>query len=204
MIVIIDYRMGNVGSIFNMAKKIGVPVTVSFDPATIREAEKLILSGVGSFDAGMKNLAEMGLMEVLNKKVIEQKTPILGICLGMQLFTRKSEEGVLPGLGWIKAETKRFKFEADQTKLKIPHVGWNTVKIVQNNFLFKDIAVEPRFYFTHSYHVVCDDEGCVLAKTCYGYDFTSSILMHNIVGVQFHPEKSHRFGMGLIKNFLEL
>jgi glutamine amidotransferase len=121
----------------------------------------------------------------------------------MQLLTRKSEEGALPGFGWIEAETKRFRFEADQAKLKIPHMGWNTVKVTQDNFLFKNFDDEPRFYFAHSYHVVCEDERCVLTKTCYGYDFTSSIRKQNIVGVQFHPEKSHRFGMVLIKNFLE-
>lgn len=201
MIIIIK-GTGNVGSILNMLKKIGTSATIASDISLIEKAEKLVLPGVGAFDNGMKNLKEQGLIDVLNKKVIREKTPILGICLGMQLLTKSSEEGILPGLGWINARTIRFKF--DDKNLKIPHMGWNTVHLSKKNSLFKEMLDEPRFYFVHSYHVVCNDEQDILAKTYYGYEFLSALQKDNIMGVQFHPEKSHKFGMKLLKNFVEL
>lgn len=201
MIVIIDYKTGNVGSILNMLKKIGADAEISSDPELIRNASKLILPGVGSFDAGMKSLKEMGLIPILSEKVIKGKTPILGICLGMQLFAQKSEEGVLPGLGWISGEVKKFDF--DKRRLKIPHMGWNTIDIKKSDLVFKDMAEEPRFYFVHSYHFVCENKEDVLATTNYGYDFESIVKRENIIGVQFHPEKSHKFGMQMLKNYAE-
>jgi glutamine amidotransferase len=205
MIVVIDYGMGNLGSIMNMLKKVEAKAICSSNIADIEKAEKLILPGIGSFDAGMKNLSDFGLIPVLNHKVIENKTPILSICLGMQLLTKRSEEGDLPGLGWIDAETVRFKFDdIPGVRNKVPHMGWNNIEIVKKSGLFDEMFPEPRFYFVHSYHVRCNNETDILTRTFYGYDFVSSLLRNNIAGVQFHPEKSHKFGMKLLSNFTRL
>lgn len=203
MIVIIDYKMGNIGSIANMIKKIGYHTLITSDLNEINEAKKLILPGVGAFDKAMTNIREMNILRVLNKKVINERTPILGICLGMQLFTKKSEEGSLPGLGWIDAETVKFKFDDLKTINKIPHMGWNLVEIKKQNSLFDNMFSEPRFYFAHSYHVVCNNESDILASTNYGYSFTSALSEDNIYGVQFHPEKSHKIGMKVLQNFID-
>lgn len=203
-IVIVDYGMGNLGSIKNMLKKIGAASIISSDPADIERASKLILPGVGSFDAGMKKIADLGLPSILNQKVLERKTPILGICLGMQLMTLGSEEGVLPGLGWIRANTKRFNFGEGQREYRIPHMGWNEVHFSKALPLGKELQDDFRFYFVHSYHAVCENETEVLSKTPYGYEFASSFQKDNIVGVQFHPEKSHKFGMQFLKEYIEL
>lgn len=193
--------MGNLGSISNMLKKIGVQSAISSDPLVIEEAEKLILPGVGAFDLGMKNLSQRGLVEKLKSQVMERKKPILGLCLGMQLFTRSSEEGQLPGLGWLNAKTVRFTFSGPEANLKIPHMGWNTLQIYRSHPLLNDLGPDARFYFDHSYHVLCNDNDNVLATTTYGYDFPSIVAQGNILGAQFHPEKSHKFGMKLLKNF---
>jgi glutamine amidotransferase len=204
MIVIIDYGMGNLGSILNMLKRVGVKdAKVSSDPKEIEQAEKLILPGVGAFDTGMQRLRETGLIGLLNEKVLKAKTPTLGVCLGMQLLTKISEEGELPGLGWLDAETIRFRFDQKKTGFKIPHMGWNTVQIQREGTLFKDMYVEPRFYFVHSFHVVSHNPQDVLATTEYGYDFASVLQQGHIMAAQFHPEKSHKFGMKLYKNFVE-
>ena len=203
MIVIIDYGMGNVGSIVNMLKKIGTEATITSSRADIQQADKLILPGVGAFDHGMQNLAELELIDILNEKILNEKIPVLGICLGMQLLTTCSEEGVLPGLNWIHAETKRFHFDTNSTKLKIPHMGWNTVNIEKQDRLLTDLYQNARFYFVHSYHVVCNHKSDVLTTTFHGYHFVSAVARENILGVQFHPEKSHKFGMKLLKNFVE-
>lgn len=203
MIVIVDYGMGNLGSIANMLKKAGAKAVISADAGAIEDASKLILPGVGAFDNGMKNLADRGLIPLLNSHILEKKKPILGLCLGMQLFSRHSEEGQLPGLGWLDAETIRFRFDSSNDLLKIPHMGWNTIEIQQAHPLFANMEGEPRFYFVHSYHVVCADRVNVLAQTTYGFDFVSMVVKENILGAQFHPEKSHKFGMWLLKNFAE-
>jgi glutamine amidotransferase len=203
MIVIVDYGMGNLASIQNMVKKVGGTARISSDVNEIQSASKLILPGVGAFDTGMTNLKERGLIPTLETKA-KGGTPVLGICLGMQLLSRRSEEGVLPGLGWIDAETIRFRFSAEQASLRIPHMGWNTVRSTTNAGLFDNLGSEPRFYFVHSYHVVCRDPADVLSTTEYGLLFTSALQNGNIMGVQFHPEKSHKFGMALFKNFLAL
>jgi glutamine amidotransferase len=200
-IIVVDYGMGNLGSILNMLKKIGVSDTkVSSNPKDIEHADKLILPGVGAFDTGMQRLRETGLIGLLNEKVLKAKTPTLGICLGMQLLTKASEEGELSGLGWIDAETIRFRFDQKKTG---PHMGWNTVKVQREGTLFKDMYAEPRFYFVHSFHVVSHNLEDVLATTEYGYDFVSVIQHGHIMAAQFHPEKSHKFGMKLYKNFVE-
>ena len=204
MIAIVNIGMGNLGSILNMLEKIKVKSIISSDVNDILKAEKIILPGVGSFDNAMKNLTDMNLVPLLNERVLKDKIPILGICLGIQLFTRQSEEGILPGLGWIDAATARFRFDGENAKLKVPHMGWNTVKPKHDSSLFSGLLQEPRFYFVHSYHIVCNNDQDVLATTHYGYDFVSSIESGNIYGTQFHPEKSHRFGMKVLKNFAEI
>jgi glutamine amidotransferase len=203
MIVIIDYGMGNLGSIFNMLKKVGAKAKVTADLGEIAAAEKLILPGVGAFDNGMNRIKEMNLTALLHQRVMEDKIPILGVCLGMQLFTRSSQEGTSPGLGWIEAETVRFNFETAKNSLKIPHMGWNLINIKQESPLFNGLHDEPRFYFVHSYHAVCHNKNNILTETFYGYNFVSSFVNDNIIGVQFHPEKSHKYGMRFLKNFVE-
>jgi glutamine amidotransferase len=201
MIVIVDYQMGNVGSIANMLKKIGFDSVITSDPARIEAADKLILPGVGAFDTGMTNLEHSGLLPVLNEKVLGQKTPVLGICLGMELLTQGSEEGICPGLGWIEGRTVRFRFADGGDQLNVPHMGWNGVRPVSGSVLMRDAPSDNRFYFVHSYHVVCDHDADVAGWTRYGADFASVVEHGNIHGTQFHPEKSHRFGMGLLRNF---
>lgn len=203
MITIINYGMGNLGSIVNMFKRIGVVSEVTNDVETIRKAEKLLLPGVGAFDAAMKRIHAIdGLRETLDEKVMVQKKPILGICLGMQLLTNSSEEGHEMGLGWIDATTVRFP---NGNGLKIPHMGWNIVHFTRPHALNKGMMDnEQRFYFVHSYYVVCANEEDVLGQTNYGINFTSMVQHENIFGAQFHPEKSHRFGMQLLKNFAEI
>jgi glutamine amidotransferase len=201
--VIVDYGMGNLGSIQNMLKKVGSKALISSDKSVIESADKLILPGVGAFDHAIRNLKNLGLADVLDEKVLKEKTPILGICLGMQVITRKSEEGTMPGLGWLDAETLRFRFDGN-TQLKIPHMGWNTIDVKQDAQLFRGMFPEPRFYFVHSFYVKCMDEKNVLATTRHGIDFASSVVKENIYGVQFHPEKSHKFGKKVLRNFVEM
>ena len=203
MVTIVDYGMGNLGSIFNMFKKIGVPSKITSDKNEIEKAEKILLPGVGSFDAAMNKINELDFKELLNYKALEEKIPVLGICLGMQLLTNSSEEGVLPGLGWIQAETLKFKFEKEQN-LKIPHMGWNLVKKNRDSKLTEDFIDETRFYFVHSYYVKCQYNSNSILKTTYGLTFDSAIQNENIYGAQFHPEKSHKFGMNLLKNFSKI
>jgi glutamine amidotransferase len=204
MIVIVDYGMGNLGSILNMLRRLGVSAAVSADPEQVERAEKLILPGVGAFEKGMAKLEQTGLVPILNRRVLEQGTPVLGICLGLQLMTRCSEEGARPGLAWLDAETVRFKSaEPAPFRLKIPHMGWNHVTIHRDNPLVASGGNEQRFYFVHSYHLVCHSEAEVVGTTHYGYDFPSLLVRGNIAGTQFHPEKSHRFGMALLRSFAQ-
>ncbi len=205
MVIIVDYGMGNVNSIANMAKKIGVVADLTADVDKIMAAEKLILPGVGAFDNAMQKLNELNLVDVLQEKVVDLKTPLLGICLGMQLLAIQSEEGTLPGLGWIKGKVVRFNFDEtniEDQNLKIPHMGWNTVKANDYTDLFADFDSQPRFYFVHSYHFQVEETDVTLAKTHYGYDFVCAVRKDNIFGTQFHPEKSHKFGKKLLENFL--
>ena len=203
MIVIIDYGIGNLASVLNMFKKIGIKdVKVSSDKEIIAKADKILLPGVGAFDAGMDNLERSGLIPVLNNKAINEKVPVLGICLGMQLLTKKSEEGVKPGLGWIDAETIKFNLDP-ALKLKVPHMGWNYVKVNRPNPLI-DIESKNRFYFVHSYYVKCFNESQSLATSNFGTDFTCMVNKENIFGAQFHPEKSLKFCMKILKIFLKL
>jgi glutamine amidotransferase len=202
MIGIIDYGMGNIGSLVNMVERIGGLTTIIARAEDFKNADKLVLPGVGSFDNGITKLRENNLLESLNYKVLVEKTPILCICLGMQLITKRSEEGQLNGLGWIDAECLRFSF--NDPAIKIPHMGWNTIREKKNSKLLQLIPENPRFYFVHSYYVKCNQQSDVLAMTNYESDFVSMLNRDNIYGTQFHPEKSHKYGMGLIKSFIEL
>jgi glutamine amidotransferase len=204
MIVVVDYDMGNVGSIVNMLKKIGAKAVISGDPKDIGKASRLILPGVGAFDHGMTHLSERGLIPLLTRKALEERVPVLGICLGMQLLSRRSEEGQMPGLGWVAADTIRFRFDGSEGTLKVPHMGWNTTRLPRPHPLFAGLETEARFYFVHSYHVRCDREEDVVTASDYGFAFHSSIGRDNIMGTQFHPEKSHRYGMKLLENFVNL
>ncbi len=202
-IVIVDYGTGNLGSIRNVLKVVGAVGTISDRAEDIAAADKLILAGVGAFDKGMANLADRGLIPVLRERVVDEGTPILGICLGMQLFSRRSEEGERPGLGWIAADTVRFRFDSDARHLRIPHMGWNLINPAKECALLADMPEEPRYYFVHSYHLVCDAPADVMTTTYWGYDFASAVARDNVYGVQFHPEKSHKYGIQLMRNFVE-
>ena len=201
MITIVDYGMGNPGSILNMFKRTGFKAAITGDPDLVRSAEKIVLPGVGAFDAAMTRLNASGLREVLDRKAMEEGASILGICLGMQLLTRGSEEGRLPGLGWIPADTRRFP---SVPGLKVPHMGWNIALPTIPSPLTRNLSAEPRFYFVHSYCVTVDDPAHSIMRTTHGVAFDSAIQRGQIYGVQFHPEKSHKFGMQLLKNFADL
>lgn len=204
MIAVIDYNMGNVGSVANMIKHVGGTSVLTNKHSDIEGADKIILPGVGSFDTGMQNLEKLDLIEILNKKVLKDKVPVLGICLGMQLISKSSEEGVLNGLGWIDAKTVKFNFESGSS-LNIPHMGWNDVKINTKNIgLFENMYDSSRFYFDHGYYLSCNDSKDIMGTSEYGYEFVSAVHMDNIYGVQFHPEKSHKYGMRVFENFISL
>jgi glutamine amidotransferase len=203
MVVIIDYGVGNAGSIRNMLKAAGTPAMISSRAEDIEAADRLILPGVGAFDTAMRSLAETGLVPALTASVRDRGVPVLGICLGMQLLTRGSTEGQLPGLGWIDAETVRFQFDGNRA-LNIPHMGWNSVTPTPGSRLFHGLAEESRFYFVHSFHVVCDSRDVVAAECQYGYPFAAAVEQRNVFGTQFHPEKSHRFGLALLRNFVSM
>ncbi|CAG4999642.1 Imidazole glycerol phosphate synthase subunit HisH [Dyadobacter sp. CECT 9275] len=201
--VIIDYGMGNLRSVQKVFNRLDPATHISSDIEKIAGASKLVLPGVGHFAAGVKKLRETGIWDVLNHKVLVEKTPVLGICLGMQLMARHSEEGNAAGLGWFDAEVVRFRVN-DRLKYKVPHMGWNTVEGRGSGPLFRDVPEDVQFYFVHSYHVVCKDPSDVLGSTTYDYPFVSVMGKGNIYGVQFHPEKSHGWGEQLIANFMSL
>ena len=193
----------NLGAVANMVHKCGGEAFITGTPQDLYRAQRIILAGVGAFDAGMRALEEGGWLKPLNDIAKRGQVPIHGICLGMQLMCRRSEEGVLPGLGWFDADVKRIILPPG-SRLKVPHMGWNTLNIHSANALLSSKSDEQRFYFVHSYHVVCDDSVDVVASTTHGVDLTAAISRGHLYGTQFHPEKSHRFGMALIQNLLEL
>ena len=203
MITIINYGMGNLGSVQNMLKRIGVKSIISSDINEIEKAEKILLPGVGAFDAAISKIDELNLRPVLTFMAKEKKVPFLGICLGMQLLTDSSEEGVLKGLNFVPAKTIKFKFP-ENSDLKIPHMGWNLVTKKTESVLTKNFTNEFRFYFVHSYHVKCDNPINSILTTNYGYEFDSAIQNENVFGAQFHPEKSHKYGMQLLSNFANI
>lgn len=203
MVTIVDYGVGNLESIKNMLKKVGSDAVISSDQNAILSATKLILPGVGAFDTCAGKLQQSGLLHAINEKVLNEKTPILGVCVGFQLLMNGSEEGVLPGLGWIHGRVVKFKQERLPSTLKIPHMGWTDVKLAKSSALFENMYEDPRFYFVHSYYPETDNDADILVNAQYGYSFVAGIEHGNILGVQFHPEKSHKFGMKLLGNFVK-
>jgi glutamine amidotransferase len=192
----------NVGAVANMVRKCGGVPHIIQNPDDLISAEHVIIAGVGAFDAGMRALKSGGWISPLQEIVENGKIPILGICLGMQLMCRQSEEGATSGLAWFEADVRRL--DTQNQMLKVPHMGWNTINIVNPNVLISELSEEQRFYFVHSYHVVCDYSHNISATTNFGIDITAAINRNQIYGTQFHPEKSHRFGMRVIKQFLTL
>lgn len=203
MITIIDYGAGNIGSVLNMIRHVGGQAEVARDAAGVLGAGKILLPGVGSFDNAMARLAGLGLVESLKARA-GAGIPFLGICLGMQLLADASEEGRMAGLGLIPGHVRRFQFDGEAVRLKIPHMGWNRVTPVRAHPLAQGLEDGARFYFVHSYFYDCERDEDILLRSVYGREFTSGVQNGNVMGVQFHPEKSHRYGMQLIRNFVGL
>ena len=198
MIVVVDYGVGNISSVLNMLKKIGAEAKVSKSVGDIVSADKFLLPGVGAFDAGMEKLTATGLIPILEEQVMSHKKPVLGICLGAQMLGRSSEEGSAPGLGWIDMEVKRFE---PKPLRKIPHMGWNFVSKCKDHPMLEELDELSRFYFVHSYYMQPQNKEDILLTTNYEEVFVSAVARENIIGVQFHPEKSHKYGMQLLHNF---
>lgn len=199
-----NLSLGNTKSVVNMINRIGGKVIIANSPEELMDAKKIILPGVGSYDIGMRELHDGGWVEALNKLVIEQHVPILGICLGMQFFFNRSEEGSESGLGWIAGHLQKFVSE-ENNPIKIPHMGWNAVNILRKDGLIPtEVEEEVRYYFVHSYHAICENKEDLVATAFHGSNVTAAVQKNNIYGVQFHPEKSHRFGMDLLRNYLSV
>jgi len=192
---------GNFRSVLNAIERNGGQACLLEEPAQIASVDRLVLAGVGAFDLGMRSLNERGWIDALNEAVIDRERPVLGICLGMQLMCQASDEGAMPGLGWVDAQVRRLEVP-EGCGLKIPHMGWNTVRVHRPNPLIPTEEGDQRFYFVHSYHAICADPTNVIATSRHGYDLTAAFARRNIFGVQFHPEKSHRFGAALMSRFL--
>lgn len=204
MITLVNYGLGNLQAFANIYKRLNLPVQAASTAAELTGAEKLILPGVGAFDWAMKRLTASGMREVLNELVIHQGRPILGICVGMQMMANRSEEGVLEGLGWIDAEVKKFAPVPAPPRFQLPHMGWNDVTPRSDEGLFANLGAGARFYFLHSYYFLPHDPEQTLATTDYHGPYASSVRAGHVYGVQFHPEKSHQWGIQLLKNFAEL
>ena len=203
-IAIVDYGVGNLASIANMLRRVGARSRIAGTREEIASATSLILPGVGSFDGGMRNLIDRGLVDVLTQKACGERVPVLGLCLGMQLLVGSSEEGSLPGLGWIDGKCVRFRQPESGPAVKIPHMGWNAVRMQSPHPLVEGLGADARFYFVHAFHLAEVPEELVVGRATHGETFPAIVASGNIAGVQFHPEKSHRFGMTLMRNFAAL
>lgn len=204
MITIIDYGLGNVLAFVNVYNRLNIPVVVAKSVDGLAHATKLILPGVGSFDHAMQQLDRSGMRQSIEQLVLQKAMPALGICVGMQMLAKSSDEGGLPGLGWIDGTVKKFDVSKMPQGTNLPHMGWNDVAPVVDSGLFKGMEQDARFYFLHSYYFECRQQPNVLAVSDYGGDFTCAVHRENVYGVQFHPEKSHHFGARLLKNFAEI
>lgn len=203
MITIIDYGLGNIRAFTNLYKRLGTNVNIASRPNDLKNASKIILPGVGAFDYAMNLLNNSGIKGELERQVIEKKIPVLGICVGMQMLAKSSEEGFMPGLGWINGTVKRFRSDFQKIPI-LPHMGWNTITPLRENPLLEGFDSTSRFYFLHSYYFVCTNETDIIAKSEYGEQFASGVCNSNIYGIQFHPEKSHSNGIRLLDNFAKL
>ncbi|WP_210643501.1 imidazole glycerol phosphate synthase subunit HisH [Pseudomonas sp. Tri1] len=204
MITIIDYGLGNIQAFVNVYRRLHIPVAVAQTAAQLDGATKLVLPGVGAFDHAVERLNASGMRPTLDELVLRHKLPVLGVCVGMQILASSSEEGSLPGLGWVPGRVRSFNSVADLAELPLPHMGWNDVTASSNSALFKGFEEDARFYFLHSFFFECEEAQYSEATSTYGLDFSCAVRAQNVYGVQFHPEKSHHFGVGLLKNFAEL
>jgi glutamine amidotransferase len=201
MITIIDYGVGNIFAFQNVYKRLNIPTKIAKNISDLASAKKIILPGVGAFDYAMHRLNDSGMREKLDELVLDKKVPVLGICVGMQMMGNKSDEGVMEGLKWIDADILKFDETLIKQRTKLPHMGWNDVVMTKNNILFNELDENAIFYFLHSYYFKCHQQNDVIATTEYGIPFTSAVNVNNIFGIQFHPEKSHRYGEQLLNNF---
>ena len=204
MIGIVNYGSGNIQAIANIYSRLNIPFEIIEDPSELAKTNKLILPGVGAFDATMKQLLDSGLKSALDEEVLIKKKPVLGVCVGMQIMSNGSEEGTLPGLGWIKGKVKKFDINKFKEKPFLPHMGWNTIEPKINHDVFKDLDYDLGFYFVHSYYFETEHSTNLLSTSIYGDEFASAVFNNQIFGMQFHPEKSHSNGVQLLSNFAKL
>ena len=204
MITIVDYGLGNIKAFLNVFHRLNIKAKTATTGAELADASRVILPGVGSFDDAMRRLTESGMRDALDDLALRQRVPLLGVCVGMQMLAHGSDEGQLPGLGWISGRVRRFDSRPSAAALPVPHMGWNDVRPVAQSRLFDQLDRDARFYFLHSYYFVCDRDEDTLAVANYGEDFACAAHAGNIFGVQFHPEKSHHFGARLLQNFAEM
>jgi len=204
MIAIIDYGLGNVKAFANVFKELNVPAVVARQAGDLNDVTKVILPGVGAFDHAMMRLERSGMRQILDEIVLRRHVPVLGVCVGMQMLANSSEEGKMPGLGWIDGEVISLKSSASECSIRVPHMGWNNIKPIIANGLLRGLGLGARFYFLHSYYMRCAKGGDVIAVTEYGDEFVCAVNHGNIYGVQFHPEKSHQWGIRLLENFAGL
>lgn len=204
MITIIDYGSGNIKAIANIYEKLKVPYSIASSPEQVIGSKKIFLPGVGAFDETISKLDSTGFRKVLDKEVLENNVPIMGICVGMQILADSSEEGTCKGLGYIKGKVRKINSNLILQKPKLPHLGWNSIEVLKNNELLKDIDPVFGFYFLHTYYFECEDQNNILATTNYGATFASAVYRENVFGIQFHPEKSHHNGVKLLYNFANL